>query len=78
LDHVPLDRRGIVLTAFRHLSHYPCPLFGSIFWAIWPDKEDVIDASRRVRRFIGQSARLRRGRFAKYPLGKQALPWRPS
>jgi cytochrome b subunit of formate dehydrogenase len=37
------------------------------FWAIWPDKEDLVDASRRVRRFMGLPATPPR-RFAKYPL----------
>src|ERR1700680_198241 len=36
-------------------------------WAIWPDKEDLVDAWRRVRRFMGQPAPPPR-RFAKYPL----------
>jgi hypothetical protein len=37
------------------------------FWAIWPDKADMIDAWRRVRRFMGRPAQPPR-RFAKYPL----------
>jgi cytochrome b subunit of formate dehydrogenase len=37
------------------------------FWAIWPDKADLVDALRRVRRFLGQPAPPPR-RFAKYPL----------
>ena len=36
------------------------------FWAIWPDKTDVEDTFRRVRRFLGQTAPAPR-RFAKYP-----------
>jgi cytochrome b subunit of formate dehydrogenase len=36
-------------------------------WAIWPDKEDLVDALRRMRRFLGQAA-LPPRRFAKYPL----------
>jgi cytochrome b subunit of formate dehydrogenase len=36
------------------------------FWAIWPDKIDVEDTFRRVRRFFGQAAPAPR-RFAKYP-----------
>lgn len=36
-------------------------------WAIWPDKDDLVDASRRVRRFLGRPAPPPR-RFAKYPL----------
>ena len=37
------------------------------FWAIWPDKEDIEDATRRLKRFMGQDAPAPR-RFAKYPL----------
>jgi len=37
------------------------------FWAIWPDKADLEDMAKRVRRFMGQSAPPPR-RFAKYPL----------
>ena len=57
---------GIVLTAsvIFHIIHAS---FWLDFSAIWPDKEDLVDAWRRVRRFIGQSAPPPR-RFAKYPL----------
>jgi len=37
------------------------------FWAIWPDKTDLVDARSRVLRFIGKPAPPPR-RFAKYPL----------
>jgi len=37
------------------------------FWSIWPDKADLEDAARRIRRFIGRPAPPPR-RFAKYPL----------
>ena len=37
------------------------------FWAIWPDKTDLVDASRRVQRFFGRPVPPPR-RFAKYPL----------
>jgi cytochrome b subunit of formate dehydrogenase len=37
------------------------------FWAIWPDRTDLQDAIRRVRRFFGQAVPPPR-RFAKYPL----------
>jgi cytochrome b subunit of formate dehydrogenase len=37
------------------------------FWAIWPDKTDLQDAIRRLRRFFGQAVPPPR-RFAKYPL----------
>jgi cytochrome b subunit of formate dehydrogenase len=57
---------GTVLTVsiMFHIIH-------ASFWldprAIWPDKEDLADASRRVLRFLGQLAPPPR-RFAKYPL----------
>jgi cytochrome b subunit of formate dehydrogenase len=37
------------------------------FWAIWPDKADLVDMTKRVRRFMGQPAPPPR-KFAKYPL----------
>ena len=37
------------------------------FWSIWPDKADLSDAWRRVRRFMGRPVPPPR-RFAKYPL----------
>jgi thiosulfate reductase cytochrome b subunit len=37
------------------------------FWSIWPDKTDMVDAIRRLRRFFGQAVPAPR-RFAKYPL----------
>jgi cytochrome b subunit of formate dehydrogenase len=37
------------------------------FRAIWPDKDDLVDAWRRVRRFVGRPAPPPR-KFAKYPL----------
>jgi cytochrome b subunit of formate dehydrogenase len=57
---------GIVLTVsvIYHIFHAS---FWLDFWSIWPDKEDVEDASRRVKRALGQSAPEPR-RFAKYPL----------
>jgi cytochrome b subunit of formate dehydrogenase len=57
---------GTVLTVsiMFHIIH-------ASFWldprAIWPDKEDLVDASRRMRRFMGRPAAPPR-RFAKYPL----------
>ena len=36
-------------------------------WSIWPDKADIEDAQRRLKRFMGQEAPPPR-RFAKYPL----------
>jgi cytochrome b subunit of formate dehydrogenase len=57
---------GSVLTAsiIFHVIHAS---FWLDFWAIWPDKADLADASRRVRRFLGRPAAPPR-RFAKYPL----------
>jgi formate dehydrogenase subunit gamma len=57
---------GMVLTVsiLFHIIHASLWLD---FWAIWPDREDLVDASRRLRRFLGQSAPPPR-RFAKYPL----------
>jgi formate dehydrogenase subunit gamma len=57
---------GIVLTisVLYHIFHAS---FWLDFWSIWPDKEDVEDASRRFKRALGQSAPAPR-KFAKYPL----------
>ncbi len=57
---------GIVLTisVIYHIFHAS---FWLDFWSIWPDKEDIEDASRRVTRAVGQSAPAPR-KFAKYPL----------
>jgi cytochrome b subunit of formate dehydrogenase len=57
---------GIVLTGsiifhVIHATFYLDP------WSIWPDKADIEDAGRRLRRSLGQSAPPPR-RFAKYPL----------
>jgi thiosulfate reductase cytochrome b subunit len=57
---------GAVLTAsvIFHVIHAS---FWLDFWPIWPDKADLRDAVRRVRRFMGLPAPPPR-RFAKYPL----------
>ena len=57
---------GSVLTVsiIFHIIHAS---FWLDFWAIWPDKADLADAWRRVRRFMGRPAPPPR-RFAKYPL----------
>jgi len=57
---------GAVLTVaiMFHIVHAS---FWLDFWAIWPDKTDVEDAWKRVRRFFGVSAPPPR-KFAKYPL----------
>jgi cytochrome b subunit of formate dehydrogenase len=57
---------GAVLTVsiIYHILH---ATFWMDFWSIWPDKADMQDASRRLKRFMGQDAPAPR-RFAKYPL----------
>ena len=57
---------GTVLTVsiIFHVIHAS---FWLDFWAIWPDRADLVDAWRRVRRFMGRPAPPPR-RFAKYPL----------
>jgi len=57
---------GAVLTTsvLFHLIHAP---FWLNFWSIWPDRTDLQDAVRRLRRFLGQRVPPPR-RFAKYPL----------
>jgi cytochrome b subunit of formate dehydrogenase len=57
---------GTVLTV-SILFHIIHASFWLDFWAIWPDREDVTDSWKRVRRFLGQSAPPPR-RFAKYPI----------
>jgi len=57
---------GAVLTVsvIFHIFHAS---FYLDFWSIWPDKIDVQDAVRRMRRFFGEPAPPPR-KFAKYPL----------
>jgi formate dehydrogenase gamma subunit len=57
---------GIVLT-ISILFHIVHASFFLDFWSIWPDKIDMRDAMRRVKRFFGKPAPLP-SRFAKYPL----------
>jgi cytochrome b subunit of formate dehydrogenase len=57
---------GLVLTA-SILFHIIHASFFLNFWSIWPDKEDMEDAGRRMRRALGKPAPPPR-RFAKYPL----------
>jgi cytochrome b subunit of formate dehydrogenase len=61
---------GLVLAAsiIFHIIH---ATFFLDPWSIWPDKADMEDAMRRLRRFMGQSAPPPR-RFAKYPLENKA------
>ena len=65
LGDLPLDRRKRVDGV--HFFHIVHASFFLDFWAIWPDKEDISDAVRRVRRFL-VNRRRPRDRFAKYPL----------
>jgi cytochrome b subunit of formate dehydrogenase len=57
---------GAVLTAsiVFHIIHAS---FWLDFWSIWPDRIDLDDAWKRVRRFFGMPAPPPR-KFAKYPL----------
>jgi hypothetical protein len=57
---------GAVLTVsiIFHIIHAS---FWLDFWSIWPDRIDLDDAWKRVRRFAGMSAPPPR-KFAKYPL----------
>lgn len=57
---------GVVLTisVVYHVFHAS---FWLDFWSIWPDRVDIEDASRRLRRGLGQVAPEPR-KFAKYPL----------
>ena len=57
---------GIVLTV-SILYHIVHATFWMDRWSIWPDKADLEDAGRRLKRFLGQAAPPPR-RFAKYPL----------
>ena len=57
---------GIVLTV-SILYHIVHATFWMDRWSIWPDKADIEDATRRLKRFMGQAAPPPR-RFAKYPL----------
>jgi cytochrome b subunit of formate dehydrogenase len=57
---------GLVLTA-SILFHIIHASFVMDFWSIWPDKTDIEDAMRRLKRFRGENAPAPR-RFAKYPL----------
>jgi cytochrome b subunit of formate dehydrogenase len=54
----------LTLSILFHIIHAS---FWLDFWAIWPDKADLVDAWRRVRRFMGRPAPPPQ-RFAKYPL----------
>ena len=57
---------GTVLT-ISIVFHVIHASFWLDFWSIWSDKADLVDAWRRVRRFMGRPAAPPR-RFAKYPL----------
>ena len=57
---------GLVLTA-SVLYHVIHASFWLDFWSIWPDRVDLEDTSKRLRRALGQPTPPPR-RFAKYPL----------
>jgi len=57
---------GAVLT-LSVLFHIVHATFYLDFWSIWPDRADLQDARKRLRRFMGKSKALPR-KFAKYPL----------
>ena len=57
---------GVVLTVsvVYHIVH---ATFWLDFWSIWPDKQDIEDASRRFQRAMGKPAPPPK-KFGKYPL----------
>src|SRR4051794_39140555 len=57
---------GVVLTA-SILFHVIHATFWMDPWSIWPDKTDIEDARRRLRRAMGEAAPAPR-KFAKYPM----------
>jgi cytochrome b subunit of formate dehydrogenase len=57
---------GVVLT-ISIVFHVVHASFFLDFWSIWPDRLDLEDAWKRLRRFIGKSVPPPR-KFAKYPL----------
>ena len=57
---------GIVLS-ISVLYHIFDGFLWQDFWSIWPDKEDIEDAGKRVKRALGQPAPEPR-KFGKYPL----------
>jgi cytochrome b subunit of formate dehydrogenase len=57
---------GLVLTA-SIIFHVVHASFFLDFWSIWPDKIDLQDSWKRIRRFFGKPAPLPR-RSGKYPL----------
>ncbi len=57
---------GIVLS-ISVVYHIFDAFLSLAFWSIWPDKEDIEDAGRRMKRALGQAAPEPR-KFAKYPL----------
>lgn len=54
----------LIVSILFHIVHAS---FTMDFWSIWPDKIDMEDAVRRMKRFRGENAPPPR-RFAKYPL----------
>ena len=66
LGYLPLDRgdRSHRISILYHIIH---ATFVLDFWSIWPNKQDLEDASRRMKRALGQPAPEPK-RFGKYPL----------
>ena len=62
---------GIVLTisVLYHIIH---ATFWLDFWSIWPDKQDIEDASRRFQRALGKAAPPPK-KFRQVSAGEQAL-----
>jgi cytochrome b subunit of formate dehydrogenase len=57
---------GIVLS-ISVVYHIFDAFIGQDFWSIWPDREDIEDSGRRMKRALGQAAPEPR-KFGKYPL----------
>jgi cytochrome b subunit of formate dehydrogenase len=66
-DWVPIHwSAGAVLT-LAVVYHIIQASFWQDFWSIWPDRADLLDAWRRLQRFLGRHVPPPR-RFPKYPL----------
>ena len=65
---------GTVLT-ISIIFHVIHASFWLDFWSIWPDRADLEDASRRVRRFMGQSGAAA-AKIRQISAGEQAVPRR--
>jgi thiosulfate reductase cytochrome b subunit len=54
----------LIISILYHIIH---STFWLDFWSIWPDKQDIVDASRRYQRAMGKAAPPPK-KFGKYPL----------